>query len=79
MTDLPVAVRPILRRLARRVALGLFLQIWPRWAIGSFLIAGSVALICRIFFSSAAPFLPLLWLAPVLSVIPVVILCIRRA
>ena len=79
MTDLPVSVQPVLRRLARRVAIGLFLEIWPRWAIGSFLIAGSIALVCRIFFSSADPFLPLLWLAPVLSIIPVVILCIRRA
>ena len=79
MTELPASVRPILRRLARRIAVGLFLEIWPRWAVGSLLIAGCVALVCRIFFSSAAPFLPLLWMAPLLSVIPVVILCARSA
>ena len=79
MTDLPASVRPTLRRLARRVAAGLFLEIWPRWAIGSFLLAGTAALVCRIFFSSAAPFLPWLWLAPALSIVPVIILCIRRA
>jgi hypothetical protein len=79
MSDLPASVRPILRRLARRVAVGLFLEIWPRWAIGSLLIAGTVALICRIFFSGIAPFLPWLWLIPVLSVVPVLFLCMRRA
>jgi hypothetical protein len=79
MTDLPASVRPLLRRLTRRLAIGLFLEIWPRWAIGSLLIAGTTALVCRIFFSGAAAFLPWLWLAPVLSIVPVVILCIRRA
>ena len=57
MKDLPASVRPILRRLTRRVAFGLFLEIWPRWAIGSFLIAGTVALVCRMFFEGAAPLL----------------------
>lgn len=79
MTDLPASVRPTLRRLARRVSIGLFLEIWPRWAIGSLLLAGTAALLCRIFFSSAAPFLSWLWLAPLLSVIPVIFLCVRRA
>jgi len=79
MTDLPASVRPILRRLARRVAVGLFLEIWPRWAVGSFLIAGTAALVCRIFFSNAAPFLPFLWLAPLISIVPVIIVCARRA
>jgi hypothetical protein len=79
MTDLPASVRPTLRRLARRVSVGLFLEIWPRWAIGSFLIAGTAALVCRIFFSNASPFLPWLWLAPGLSIVPVIILCLRRA
>jgi hypothetical protein len=79
MKYLPASVRPILRRLTRRVGLGLFLEIWPRWAIGSFLIAGTVALICRMFLEGAASFLPWLWLAPVLSIFPVTLLCIRRA
>ena len=79
MKDLPASVRPILRRLTRRVGLGLFLEIWPRWAIGSFLIAGTVALICRMFFEGAAPLLRWLWIAPVLSTIPVIFLCVRRA
>ena len=79
MTDLPASVRPHLRRLTRRLAVGLFLEIWPRWAIGSLLIAGTVALVCRIFFSAAAPFLPWLWLTLVLSIVPVLILCMKRA
>jgi hypothetical protein len=40
--------------------------------IGKFFTAGTAALVCRIFFSSAAPFLPWLWLAPALSVVPVI-------
>lgn len=79
MTDLPASVRPILRRLSRRVALGLFLDIWPRWAVISFLVAGTAALICRIFFAGAAAFLPWLWIVPILSGIPALYLCVRRA
>src|SRR5262245_16337457 len=79
MTELPSTVRPILRRLARRVAVGLFLDIWPRWAIGGFLIAGTIALVCRIFFREAAPLLPWLWVAPLAATLPVLLLCARRA
>lgn len=79
MTDLPAPVRPILRRLSRRIAVGLFLDIWPRWAVISFLIAGTAALICRIFFAGAAAFLPWLWIVPILSGIPALYLCFRRA
>ena len=79
MTDLPASVRPLLRRLTRRLAVGLFLEIWPRWAVASLLIAGTAALVCRIFFRGAAAVLPWVWLAPVLSILPVVVLCIRRA
>jgi hypothetical protein len=78
MTELPSSVRPTLRRLTRRVAFGLFLDIWPRWAIGSFLIAGTIALVCRIFFRDAAPFLPWLWGAPLLASLPVLFLSARR-
>ena len=79
MKDLPVAVRPVLRRLTRRVALGLFLDIWPRWATGACLIAGTAALVCRMFFVSAEGVLPFLWIAPILATLPAVYLCIRRA
>jgi hypothetical protein len=79
MTDLPASVRPLLRRLSRRVAVGLFLDIWPRWAIFTLLIAGTAALVCRIFFADAEGFLPWLWITPVLSAIPALYLCVRRA
>ena len=79
MQELPPSIRSILRRLRRRVALGLFLETWPRWAVGSFLIAGTLALLCRIFFASAGPIVPWLWIAPLLATIPAVILCMRRA
>jgi hypothetical protein len=58
---------------------GLFLETWPRWAIASLLIAGTVALVCRMFFAGAAWLLPWLWLAPVVSIVPVVVLCMKRA
>ena len=61
---MPESVRPALRRLARRLALGLFLDVWPAWAIASLLAAGVVGLVCRLFFAGAAPYLPWLWLAP---------------
>jgi hypothetical protein len=79
MTDLPAAVRPPLRRLTRRIALGLFLEIWPRWAVGAFLIAGTAAVVCRMFFAQAAGWLPYLWIAPMLATLPAIYLCIRRA
>src|SRR5688572_30265721 len=79
MRDLPPSIRSILRRLRRRIAVGLFLETWPRWAIGSFLIAGTLALVCRMFFAGVASMLPWLWIAPLLASIPAVILCVRRA
>ena len=75
---MPVSVEPALRRLARRLALGVFLDVWPAWAIASLLIAGAVALACRLFVPAAAPRLPWLWLAPVLATVPAAILYIRR-
>ena len=52
--DMPESVRPALRRLARRLALGVFLDAWPAWAAVSLLAAGSLVLICRLFFPAAA-------------------------
>jgi hypothetical protein len=79
MTDLPAAVRPTLRRLTRRIALGLFLDVWPRWAIGAFLTAGTATIVCRMFFPQAAAWLPYLWIAPILATLPAIYVCFRRA
>lgn len=76
---MPASVRPLLRRLGRRLAIGLFVDIWPTWAGASLLLAGTVALVCRMFFAGAAPRLPWLWLAPILAAIPVLVVCGRRA
>jgi len=76
---MPAPVEPVLRRLARRLALGLFLDVWPAWAIGSLLVAGAVALAGRLFLPGAALLLHWLWLAPVLAAVPAVIIVIRRA
>jgi hypothetical protein len=78
MTSVPVPLRPQLRRLARRLTIGLFLDVWPIWAIASVLLAGLFALACRLFVPVAAPYLTWLWLAPLVAAVPVLILCIER-
>ena len=67
-----------MRRLSRRLAIGLFLDVWPNWAVASLLLAGLVALVCRLFAPVAAPYLAWLWLAPLVTAIPVLILCLKR-
>jgi hypothetical protein len=79
MNVMPVSFDKPLRRLARRIAIGLFLDVWPTWAVASLLLAGFVALICRLFVPSAAPRLPWLWLTPVLAALPALAICVRRA
>lgn len=79
MNEMPVSVRPALRRLARRLAVGLFLDVWPAWAVASLLLAGLVALFCRLFLPGAASSLRWLWLAPVLMAIPALVICFRRS
>ena len=76
---MPVSVRPALRRLARRLAIGLFLDVWPAWAVASLLLAGLVALVCRMFIPGAASRLHWLWLTPVLTALPALLICFRRA
>jgi hypothetical protein len=76
---MPDSVDPSLRRLARRLGIGLFLAMWPRWAVGSLLIAGGLALASRMFLPAASPWLPWLWVAPALAAVPVAILCYARA
>ena len=76
---MPLSVRPALKRLARRLAIGLFLDVWPAWAVASLLLAGLVAVVCRMFFPGAASRLHWLWLAPVLTALPALIACARRA
>jgi hypothetical protein len=79
MTGMPASYEPRLRRLARRLALGLFLDVWPRWAAASLLVAGIAALVCRLFFAQAATALPWLWLAPAAAGVPVLVACYLRA
>lgn len=79
MNQLPPLVRPVLKRLARRLALGLFLDRWPAWAAVSLLIAGVVAIVCRLFVPGAAVWLSWLWLAPVAAALPVMVICALRA
>jgi hypothetical protein len=79
MTELPVPIRRRLTRLARRLALGLFLEVWPRWAAAGLLVAGLAVLACRILVPRASPFLTWLWLVPVAALIPAAIVCRLRA
>src|SRR5687768_6727403 len=78
MHDMPASVRPMLRQLARRLAIGLFLDVWPKWAAASLLGAGLVVLICRVAFPRAAPYLSWLWLAPLLTAVTAIITCVVR-
>jgi hypothetical protein len=78
MHDMPASVRPMLRRLARRLTIGLFLDVWPKWAAASLLGAGLVVLICRVAFPGAAPYLRWLWLAPLLTAVPAIVTCVVR-
>jgi len=59
--------------------MGLFLDRWPTWSSAALVLCGTVALLCRMFVAAAAPVLPWLWLAPVLTALPVLVICIRTA
>ena len=78
MTPVPLSLDPLVRRLSRRLTIGLFLELWPNWAVASLLVAGLLALVCRLFAPAAAPYLAWLWLAPLVAAIPALILCARR-
>jgi hypothetical protein len=75
---MPATGEEALRRLARRLAIGLCLDVWPRWAAGSLLLAGLVTLICRLSVPAAASQVRWLWLAPVVAAFPVALICYRR-
>jgi hypothetical protein len=79
MDEIPVPLRPSLRRLARRLVLGLFLDRWSSWAVVSLLLAGLVALACRMFVPIAASYLHWLWLAPVITAVPALTISCLRA
>src|SRR5690242_18653440 len=64
--------------LSRRLAAGLFLEIWPPWAIGTLLVGGVTVLACRLFVPAAAPFLRWFWLGPLAAALPALFLCWRR-
>jgi hypothetical protein len=79
MDYMPLSARPALRRLAQRLAIGLFLDVWPRWAVASLLVSGLIAIACRMFFPGAAGILPWLWFTPLLTALPVFIASSMRA
>jgi hypothetical protein len=79
MTHLPVPVRLALRRLARRLTLGLFLEVWPVYAAVGIAAAAMTALVCRLFVPAADPYLSWLWLAPVAAIVPAWLVCRFRA
>src|SRR4029453_16527994 len=79
MPALPTAAQASLTRLRRRLAMGLFLDTWPAWASAALVFSGTVALLCRMFVAAAAPALPWLWLTPIVTALPVLVVCLRRA
>lgn len=79
MEHVPEPLSPVIRRLSRRLAVGLFLDTWPRWATGALLAAGSVALACRLLVPAASPYLYWLLVAPLLSALPAWFMSTRRS
>ena len=79
MPDVPASLQPAVRRLQRRLALGLFLEVWPPWAAAALLAAGCITLACRILFPDASPYLLWLWAAPIAAVLPALLVCAARA
>jgi hypothetical protein len=79
MNELPLSVRAHVRRLSRRLAIGLFLDIWPAWAVGGFLAAGALVVIARLFVAPAAPYLAWFWVTPLVAALPALVVCLRRA
>ncbi|HEU4892328.1 MAG TPA: hypothetical protein VFT47_12310 [Vicinamibacterales bacterium] len=67
-----------LRRLARRLAVGVFLDLWLPSAAALFIAAGVVALLCRMVVPAAADAIRWLWIAPVVAMGPALILAWRR-
>jgi hypothetical protein len=61
------------------LAVGLFVDVWPAWAAAGCVVAGTAVAICRMFVDRAAPLLPWLWLTPLVMVLPVLVICARRA
>jgi hypothetical protein len=76
---MPVTGEDVLRRLARRLAIGLYLDVWPAWAAGALLLAGVVTLMCRVFLPAASSFVTWLWVAPILAACPALVICYRRS
>lgn len=79
MAPLPETLRPALTRLRRRLILGLFLDVWPTWSAAGLVIAGTAVLVCRMFVTGAAPLLPWLWFVPLVTALPALVICVRRA
>ena len=79
MDKVPSTIPAVLKRLRRRLAIGLFLEIWPAWTIAGLIAAGTIVAICRMFVASAAPYLGWLWVVPVLTAIPALVICVRRS
>src|SRR4051812_49465575 len=79
MTEMPADARARLKQLSRRLAAGVFLDAWIPSAIAALMVAGSAALVCRIFVPVAAGAVRWLWIAPVLALVPAAVVCWRRA
>ena len=75
---MPVTGEEALRRLARRLAIGLFLDVWPTWAAGSLFLGGFVTLTCRVFFPAVSSQASWLWVAPLLAALPALLICYRH-
>ena len=78
MPDMPASVQRALRRLQRQLALGLFLDTWPRWAAAGLFCAGIAGLACRMFVPRASQTLPWFWAVPFVMAVPAGIVCVTK-
>jgi hypothetical protein len=76
---MPMSGENALRPLARRLAVGLFLDVWPSWAAASLLAAGVVTLVGRLFVPALSPHVAWLWLGPAFAAVLVVPVVYRRS
>ena len=78
MNDVPAELGVRLKRLTRRLAAGMFLDVWLPSAAAVLMAAGIIALVCRILFPAAAGALRWLWIAPAVAIVPAAVVCWRR-
>ena len=78
MIDAQAKMDVRLKRLARRLSAGLFLDLWLPWSAAVLVVAGVVVLLCRVLIPAAAGAVRWFWIAPLAAIVPAAAVCWRR-